>query len=112
MKQNGVQTMVKDTSQDYDAMIGYIAEENLNKGSLDEFFGELDVEPKEYRPEVRKKEQDAEFPEPWQKLWVNFNTMEEYSEFMNKIGSKPVPKLKHLIFEKSGTNTGIFGFME
>jgi hypothetical protein len=104
--------MVKDTSKDYDAMIGYVAEENINKTSLDEFFDEVPTEPKEYRPEVRKKEQDAEFPEDWQKLWVNFNSMEEYTEFMNKIGSKPVPKLKHLIYEQPGTNTGIFGFME
>lgn len=102
--------MVKDTSKDYDAMVGYIAEENLNKSSLDTFFGI--EEEKEYRPEVKKKEQDNEFPEDWQKLWVNFNSMEDYTEFMNKIGSKPVPKLKHLIYEQPGTNTGIFGFME
>jgi hypothetical protein len=102
--------MVKDTSKDYDSMIGYIAEENLNKGSLEEFIGET---PKEYRPEVRMKEKDVEFPEDWQKLWVNFNTMEEYTEFMNKIGSKPVPKLKHVIYEKPGSNpAGIFGFLE
>lgn len=101
--------MVKDTSKDYEAMIGYVAEENINKGSLEEFLGET---PKEYRPEVRKKELDLEFPETWQKLWVNFNSIEEYTEFMNKIGSKPVPKLKHLIYEKPGLNVGIFGFLE
>jgi hypothetical protein len=101
--------MVEDTSKKYDAMIDYVAEENINKGSLDEFLGEV---PKEYKPEVKKKELDLEFPEDWQKLWVNFNNMEEYTEFMNRLDSAPVPKLKHLIYEQPGVNSGIFGFLE
>jgi hypothetical protein len=102
--------MVKDTSKYYDAMVGYVAEENLNKSSLDTFLGI--EEEKEYRPDVRKKEVDSEFPEDWQKLWVNFNSMEDYTEFMNKIGSKPAPKLKYLVYGKPGSNSGIFDFME
>lgn len=104
--------MVKDTSKDYETMIGYVAEENLNKSSLEHFLGIEDTN-KEYKPEVRKKEPDADFPEDWQHLYVNFRSMEDYTAFMNKIGSKPVPKLKQFIYENpEGQNSGIFGFME
>lgn len=102
--------MTRDTSKDYDAMIDYIAEDNLNKASLNTFIGI--EEPKEYRPEVKKKDVDSEFPEDWQNLWVNFKSMDEYVEFMNLIGSSPSPKLKQLIYEQPGADTGIFGFLE
>jgi hypothetical protein len=102
--------MTKDTSKDYDAMIGYVAEDNLNKASLDTFIGISDE--KEYRPEVKKKDVDSEFPEDWQNLWVNFKTMDEYVEFMNIIGSSPSPKLRQFIYEQPGADNGIFGFLE
>lgn len=98
---------VRDTSKDYDHMIGYVAEENINKGSLTEFLGE---KPKEYKPEVKKKERDNEFPEDWQRLLVNFHKEKDYIEFMNKIGSKPVPKLKGLIYEKPGDKSAFSDF--
>ena len=102
--------MTKDTSKDYDAMIGYVAEENLNKASLDSFIGI--EEEQEYRPEVKKKQVDSEFPEDWQNMWVNFRNMDDYTEFMNKIGSSPSPRLREVVYEQPGSNTGIFGFME
>ena len=102
--------MTKDTSKDYDAMIGYVAEDNLNKASLDNFIGI--EEEQEYRPEVKKKQVDLEFPEDWQNMWVNFRNMDDYVKFMNKIGSSPSPKLREVIYEQPGSNNGIFGFME
>lgn len=101
--------MVKDTSKDYDHMLGYVAEENLNTGSLEDFLGE---ERAEYRPEVKKKERDPDFPEDWQKLYVNFTDINEYYKFMNEIGEKPVPKLKHVIYKQPGSDNGIFEFLE
>lgn len=98
---------VRDTSKDYEAMVGYVADETANKSSLDEFFGE---ERKEYKPEVRKKERDNEFPEDWQKLIVNFNNFEDYSKFMNMIGSKPVPKLKEIVYDRNVKETGLETF--
>lgn len=101
--------MVKDTSKDYDHMIGYVSEENLNTGSISEFLGE---EEKEYKPQVKKKEVDPEFPEDWQKLYVNFTSLEQYYEFMHEIGEKPVPKLLHVIYKQTQDNVGILGFLE
>lgn len=98
---------VRDTSKDYEHMIGYVADETLNRSSLDTFFGE---ETGEYKPEVRKKERDEQFPEDWQRLIVNFNNFEEYSKFMNKIGSKPVPKLKNIVYDRNAEETGLANF--
>lgn len=101
--------VVKDTSKDYEDMVGYISETNLNKGSLLDFIGE---KPAEYKPEVKKKELDKNFPEDWQRLMVNFSCEKDYLEFMNKIGSKPIPKLKTLIFERQAEKTGLLNFLE
>lgn len=101
--------MVKDTSKDYDHMIDYVAEQHINDGSLVEFLGE---DKKEYKPEVKKKDLDPEFPESWQRLYVNFKTMEDYYDFMNKIDEKPMPKLKYVIYKSSQDDVGIFEFLE
>lgn len=103
--------MIKDTSKDYDAMLDYVAEENLNKPSLQNFINENNVD-EEYRPEVKAKNIDKDFPEEWQHLYVNFKTIEEYEQFMNIIGYRPIPKLKELVFEKQDKQSGLFQFME
>lgn len=98
-----------DTSADYDHMLDYVSEDNLTKGSLSGF---LDEEPSEYKPEVRKKEVDKEFPEDWQKLYVNFRNIEDYAKFMRMIDSAPVPKLIKLTYEKPENRTNIFNFVD
>jgi hypothetical protein len=99
---------VKDTSKDYDHMIGYVAEENLNRATLDVFLGE--TEKKDYKPEVKRREKDPEFPEDWQHLYVNFDSFENYATFMNELGTKPVPKLKEYIFEPPDQKSGLSQF--
>lgn len=99
---------VKDTSQDYEHLIDYVSEENLNKSSLDKF---LDIET-EYKPEVKAKKVDPEFPEEWQTLYVNLWTFEDYVKFMNVIDSKPVPKLSKLVYECPENRTSILDFLE
>ena len=101
--------MVKDTSKDYDHMMDYVAEQHINNDSLSEFLGE---EKGEYKPEVKKREVDPDFPESWQRLYINFTSMEEYYEFMNKIGEKPMPKLKYVTYKSSQDDVGIFEFLE
>ena len=95
-----VKEYTKDTSADYDHMIGYVSEENSNKGSLAEFLGET----REYKPDIKPKEKDAEFPEDWQKLILNFRCAEDYEKLMILIGNAPSPKLKQLIYEADGSN--------
>lgn len=85
----------KDTSQDYEDLVGFVSEYNLPK-DLGEFFGDKT----EYRPEVKPKSVDPEFSQPWQSLYVNFRCIEDYIEFMEAIGEKPVPKLKELVYNK------------
>lgn len=84
----------KDTSAEYDDLVGYIAEDNLPK-DLSNFLGEA----AEYKPEVKQKKTDPEFSEQWQEIYVNFRCQDDYIEFMEAIGHKPVPKLKQLIYE-------------
>lgn len=94
----------KDTSADYDDLVGYVSEHNLPK-DLGEFIGDKS----EYRPEVKSKNVDPEFSEPWQTMYVNFRSLEDYTEFMETIGQKPVPKLKELIYE-SKQDEGLLKF--
>lgn len=97
----------KDTSSEYDDMVGYISEDNLPK-NLGRFFGDED----DYKPTVRPKGVDPEFSEQWQDIYINFTCFEDYKAFMNKIGEKPVPKLKDMVFTLDKENeTNILNFM-
>jgi hypothetical protein len=100
--------MIKDTSSDYEHMLGYISEENINKGSLSDFL-ELEIE--EYRPEVKTKKKDPEFPEEWQSLLVSFRNEKDYARFMQMIDHTPSPKLQSLIYERPGNQNNIFNFI-
>lgn len=100
---------VKDTSQDYDHLIDYVAQEHLQSVTLDNFLSD---EEREYRPEVRGKAVNPEFPEDWQTLMVNIWTFEDYVEFMEKIDSKPIPKLSRIVYESPENKRSIFDFLE
>jgi hypothetical protein len=89
-----VKNYTEDTSKEYEDLVGYVAEENLEP-SLADMLGE-DVE---YNPTAKKVERDSEFPEPWQTMKVNFRCMEDFVEFMELVGGKPVPRLKKFVFE-------------
>lgn len=95
---------IRDTSADYDDMVGYIAEERFQQ-NLSEFIGEES----EQRLSVKPKPVDKDFPEQWQTLFVNFYSFEDYVEFMNKIGKAPVPKLKSMVYEVE-EDMGILAF--
>ena len=96
-----------DTSGDYDDMVGYIAEENKPAANLGVFMG--DTEEVEYKPSVKAKEINPDFPEKWQSLYINFLKEKDYIEFMLSIGLKPMPKLKTVTFTKEKDN-GILDF--
>lgn len=99
---------MNDTSATYEHLIDYVSDENINKISLDQFF---DVET-EYKPEVRGKKVDPEFPEEWQTLIVNLWTFEDYKEFMHALDSKPMPKLTRMIYECPENKNSILNFIE
>ena len=104
---------VKDTSKDYDAMIDYVSESNLATVDLSDFMDTEAEEKAEYKPEVRAKTKDPNFPEPWQKMYVNFSSFENYAEFMNKIDSKPAPKLSELVYERPDVrDLGVLSFID
>jgi len=100
---------VNDTSLDYEHLIDYVADENLNKSSLDSFF---DFEQGEYKPEVRKRDVNPEFPEEWQTLQINIRSFEDYVDFMERIGLKATPKLKKMVYENPENAVSIFDFVE
>lgn len=100
---------MNDTSLNYEHLIDYVADENLNKSSLDSFF---DADEKEYRPEVRKRDVNPEFPEEWQTLQINIITFEDYVDFMEKLGLKATPKLKKIVYENPENAVSIFDFVE
>ena len=95
---------VRDTSEDYDDLVGFVAEDNL---PVD--LGEFIDDTSEYKPKVQPKKVNPEFPEEWQSLYVNFSSFDEYADFMNKIGHVPLPKLKQLVFS-SAEKTGLENF--
>ena len=87
----------KDTAAEYDDLVGYVSDENITD-TLGGFLGE---EAEEYKPQVNRKKVDAEFPEDWQTLFVNFETEQDYINFMLAIDEKPMPKLKD-VGDKAG----------
>lgn len=96
----------KDTSKEYDDLVGYIAEDNLPV-DLGVFIGDETV----YKPKVEPKKINPDFPEDWQSLYVNFNSLQEYVEFMNLIGVSPSPKLKELVYTSSSDTYDLTEFL-
>lgn len=94
-----------DTSAEYDDMVGYVAEDNLPK-DLSTFLDEES----EYKPKVKPKKVDPEYPEQWQTLYVNFKTEQDYIDFMLAIGDKPMPKLNKVVYKMDGENVGLESF--
>lgn len=96
-----------DTASEYDDLVGYISEENLPNNGLAEL---LEIE-ETYKPNVKPKSVDPEFPEPWQDIYVNFNSLEEYAKFMTEMGEVAHPKLKEFIYNPHDNETSIFNFL-
>lgn len=97
---------VRDTSEDYDDLVGYKAKENI-KIDLATF---LDEETDD-KPKVPPRKIDPDFPEEWQNLYVNFTDQETFVKFMALIGEPPAPKTKKVVFSKNRDN-GILGFFD
>jgi hypothetical protein len=96
-----------DTASEYDDLVGYISEENLPNNGLAEL---LEIQ-EDYKPNVKPKSVDPEFPEPWQDIYVNFNSLEEYAKFMTEIGEVAHPKLKEFVYNPHDNETSIFNFL-
>jgi len=96
---------VSDTSKEYDDLVGYVAQDNLPV-DLGDFIGDTTI----YKPKVEPKKVNPDFPEPWQSLYVNFNSLEEYAAFMKLIGSTPSPKLKELVYTSSSDTHDLSSF--
>lgn len=99
---------IRDTSVDYEDLVGYVSEEN-KISTLDEFLG---AEKVEYKPQVARKKPDPEYPEPWQSLYINFETEQDYIEFMFAIDEKPVPKLNTVVYKGVSKDKGLLDFLE
>ena len=98
-------TNVRDTSVDYDDLVGYKAKETIPT-DLSSFLGEQ----AEHKPYIKPKPVDPEFPEDWQNLYVNFTSEGEFVEFMKAIGQPIGPKTSVLVFSKQ-QDDGILGFI-
>lgn len=96
-----------DTSAEYEDLVGYVSEENMPNNNLAEL---LDMQ-EEYKPKVKPKSVDPEFPEQWQDLYVNFNCLEDYAKFMKEIGEVAHPKLKEFVYNPNGEETSLFNFL-
>jgi len=98
---------IRDTSKDYDDLVGYRAKE-LIPIDLSNF---IDEPSPEYKPVIKSKPIDPDFPEEWQNLFVNFNNEQDYIKFMQLIDEAPNPKTSTVIYSKV-KNKGILDFME
>jgi hypothetical protein len=96
-----------DTSEEYEDFVGYVSEDNISKQSLSEFFGE---EQEEYRPSVKPKTVDPEFPEDWQKLFIAFESDADIREFTRRTGIIITPKTTSTIYETKTETVGLLNF--
>lgn len=83
------------TAEEYDDLIDYVSEDNLPNNNLAEL---LDME-EEYKPKVKPKSVDPNFPEPWQNMYVSFRCFEDYVKFMKELDMAPSPKLRDFIYD-------------
>lgn len=97
---------VRDTSEDYNDLVGYKAKENI-KIDLATFLDEESDD----KPKVPPRKIDPEFPEEWQNLYVNFVNVELYHKFMILIGEQPTEKTRTIVFSKNKTE-GVLGFFD
>ena len=95
---------VRDTSVDYDDLVGYKAKETIPT-DLSLFLGEQT----DQKPNIKPKPVDPDFPEEWQNLFVNFRSERDYIEFMRLIDEAPGPKTNTVVFNKDKDN-GILNF--
>lgn len=96
---------VKDTSADYETLVGHINEANI-ESTLADFIDEV----YEYKPSVKPKKLDPAYPEDWQNLQVNFPTMEDFISFMKKLEEFPNPKMKDFAFSKDKSKDNLLSF--
>jgi Zn/Cd-binding protein ZinT len=96
-----------DTSEEYEDYVGYVSDENVSKNSLSDFLGE---ERGEYKPHIKEKAVDPDFPEDWQKLFIAFETEADMVEFMAKTGIVITPKMTSTIYETKVDGVGLFNF--
>lgn len=101
--------MNKDTSKEYDHLIGYVSQEKPIKNSIKKFIG-FENEFKE-KPEVKEVKRDKQFPEDWQKLIIKFNDFESYVLFMKKLGYNPSLKLNSVVYKLDEEKHGIEKFL-
>lgn len=83
------------TAEQYDDLVGYVSEDNLPNNNLAEL---LDME-EEYKPKVKPKSVDPEFPEQWQNLYISFRCFEDYAKFMKELELAPSPKLRDFVYD-------------
>lgn len=100
---------VRDTSVDYDDLVGYKARETV-PSDLSSVLGEQQELKPKVKPKVKPKPVDPDFPEDWQNLYVNFNSEGEFIEFMKLIGHVPGPKVSTVVFQKK-TDNGLLNFL-
>jgi hypothetical protein len=98
----------KDTAAEYEDLVGYIAQENLPNNHLSMLLGMQE----DYKPKVKPKSVNTEFPEKWQNMYLNFRNQKDYIDFMNKIGYTPTPRLKEFIYNPNNNEQNILDFLE
>ena len=96
---------VKDTSKDYDDLVGYKAKET-EKTTLSVF---LDEEP-DTTPDIWVRPKNPDFPEQWQSVFANFTCFEDYVAFMKIIDEAPISKLTSIVYRKE-KDGGVLKFL-
>lgn len=107
MSNEKLKDYTKDTAAEYEDLVGYVSDENITD-TLDDFLG---LEKEEYKPQVTRRKVDPEFPEDWQTLFVNFESEQDYIDFMLAIDEKPMPKLKDVVYKAGRQENGILDLL-
>jgi hypothetical protein len=90
--------LTRDTAAEYDDFI------SVNKPTKNESEFKLLLGSTDDGPTIRPKPKDSEYPEEWQRLYVNFNNFDDYASFMFKFGQAPNPKLTQIAFTSTQQN--------
>lgn len=98
-----------DTSSDYEDLVDFISD--INKQKVSSGLGDfIDAEMEDYKPSVKPKYVDPEFPESWQTLIVNIEHESDFAEFTRLSGIVITPRINETIYETDVNSVGILDF--
>ena len=97
------------TAETYEDMVDFVAERSTIKVKvgLGDF---IDEDEQDFKPAVKQKAVDPEFPEQWQTIYVNIISEDDLSDFVKQSGLIVGPRTSEIIYQADDSSSGLLNF--